>query len=65
VEGCPVGVDIPGFIGYIKQREFTKSIRHVWQMNSLPAVAQVCPRRSSAKASVSWEEGRSCSHWKS
>jgi glutamate synthase (NADPH/NADH) small chain len=45
VEGCPVGVDIPGFIGYLKQREFTKSIRHVWQMNSLPAVCgRVCPQ---------------------
>ena len=45
VEGCPVGVDIPGFIAYIKQREFTKSIRHVWQMNSLPAVCgRVCPQ---------------------
>jgi glutamate synthase (NADPH) small chain len=45
VEGCPVSVDIPGFIGYIKQREFTKSIRHVWQMNSLPAVCgRVCPQ---------------------
>jgi glutamate synthase (NADPH/NADH) small chain len=45
VEGCPVSVDIPGFIGYLKQREFTKSIRHVWQMNSLPAVCgRVCPQ---------------------
>jgi len=45
VEGCPVGVDIPGFIAYVKQREFTKSIRHVWQMNSLPAVCgRVCPQ---------------------
>ena len=45
VEGCPVGVDIPGFIGYLRQREFTKSIRHVWQMNSLPAVCgRVCPQ---------------------
>src|SRR4030066_852331 len=45
VEGCPVGVDIPGFIGYIKQREFPKSIRHVWQMNSLPAVwGRGCPQ---------------------
>jgi glutamate synthase (NADPH/NADH) small chain len=45
VEGCPVGIDIPGFIGYIKLREFTKSIRHIWQTNSLPAVCgRVCPQ---------------------
>ncbi len=45
VEGCPVSVDIPAFISYIKQRDFTKSIRHVWQTNSLPAVCgRVCPQ---------------------
>ncbi|MGE5841872.1 MAG: NADPH-dependent glutamate synthase [Deltaproteobacteria bacterium] len=47
VQGCPVGIDIPGFIGLIKQREFTKSIRHIWKSNSLPAVCgRVCPQES-------------------
>jgi len=47
VEGCPVGIDIPGFISLIKQREFTKSIRHIWKSNSLPAVCgRVCPQES-------------------
>jgi glutamate synthase (NADPH/NADH) small chain len=45
VEGCPVGIDIPGFIHLIKEGEFTKSIRHIWQKNSLPAVCgRVCPQ---------------------
>ena len=45
VEGCPVGIDIPGFIRLIKEGEFTKSIRHIWQKNSLPAVCgRVCPQ---------------------
>ncbi|MCJ7596897.1 MAG: dihydropyrimidine dehydrogenase, partial [Desulfobacterales bacterium] len=45
VEGCPVGIDIPGFIGLIKQGEFAKSIRHIWKSNSLPAVCgRVCPQ---------------------
>jgi len=47
VQGCPVGIDIPGFISLIKQREFTKSIRHIWKSNSLPAVCgRVCPQES-------------------
>jgi glutamate synthase (NADPH) small chain len=46
-EGCPVGIDIPGFINLITQREFTKAIRHVWETNSLPAVCgRVCPQES-------------------
>ncbi len=45
IEGCPVSVDIPGFIRLIKERAFTKSIRNVWERNSLPAVCgRVCPQ---------------------
>ncbi|MFC1868326.1 NADPH-dependent glutamate synthase [Thermodesulfobacteriota bacterium] len=45
VNGCPVSVDIPGFIKLIKEREFTKSIRHIWNQNALPAVCgRVCPQ---------------------
>lgn len=45
VEGCPVGVDIPGFIKLIHEGEFTRAIRHIWTMNSLPAVCgRVCPQ---------------------
>jgi glutamate synthase (NADPH/NADH) small chain len=45
VAGCPVEIDIPGFIQLIKDGDFTKSIRHIWQKNSLPAVCgRVCPQ---------------------
>jgi glutamate synthase (NADPH/NADH) small chain len=47
VDGCPVGIDIPGFIKLVKEGEFTQSIRHVWSQNSLPAVCgRVCPQES-------------------
>jgi glutamate synthase (NADPH/NADH) small chain len=52
VDGCPVSVDIPGFIALIKEGEFTKSIRHVWGRNSLPAVCgRVCPQESQCEGS--------------
>jgi glutamate synthase (NADPH/NADH) small chain len=45
VAGCPVGIDIPGFIRLIKEGEFTQSIRKLWEKNSLPAVCgRVCPQ---------------------
>jgi glutamate synthase (NADPH/NADH) small chain len=45
VEGCPVSVDIPGFIKLIREGKFTEAIRHVWERNSLPAVCgRVCPQ---------------------
>jgi glutamate synthase (NADPH/NADH) small chain len=45
VAGCPVEIDIPGFIKLIKEEKFTDAIRHIWQKNSLPAVCgRVCPQ---------------------
>ncbi len=45
IAGCPVEVDIPGFIHHIKEGEFTRAIRNLWDRNSLPAVCgRVCPQ---------------------
>lgn len=45
VEGCPVGVDIPGFIKLITEGNFTGAIRNLWSQNALPAVCgRVCPQ---------------------
>lgn len=45
MEGCPVGVDIPGFIDLIAKGDFTGAIRHVWTKNALPAICgRVCPQ---------------------
>ncbi len=45
VEGCPVNIDIPGFIHHITEGDFTAAIRKIWEKNSLPAVCgRVCPQ---------------------
>jgi glutamate synthase (NADPH/NADH) small chain len=45
VDGCPVAVDIPGFINLITKGDLTGSIRNLWSKNSLPAVCgRVCPQ---------------------
>ncbi len=45
VEGCPVGVDIPGFIGLIKEKKYDESIKKIKEKNSLPAICgRVCPQ---------------------
>ncbi|MBU0991566.1 MAG: NADPH-dependent glutamate synthase [Proteobacteria bacterium] len=45
VTGCPVGVDIPGFIKHVQAGDFTKAISKIWEKNSLPAVCgRVCPQ---------------------
>jgi glutamate synthase (NADPH/NADH) small chain len=45
VQGCPVSIDIPGFIGLIVQEDYHRAARKLKEMNSLPAVCgRVCPQ---------------------
>lgn len=45
VTGCPVEVDISGFIKLIAEGKFAESIRKIWEKNALPAVCgRVCPQ---------------------
>lgn len=45
VEGCPVNIDIPGFISKIKEGDFQEAITIIKYTNTLPAVCgRVCPQ---------------------
>ncbi|MFO7637630.1 MAG: NADPH-dependent glutamate synthase, partial [Clostridia bacterium] len=47
MKGCPVNVDIPGFIHHIKAGDFEKAFSTLSSTNSLPAVCgRVCPQES-------------------
>ena len=47
VNGCPVNIDIPGFIDYIKNNDIEGAYRHISKSSSLPAVCgRVCPQES-------------------
>ncbi|MCD6310391.1 MAG: NADPH-dependent glutamate synthase [Candidatus Eremiobacteraeota bacterium] len=47
IEGCPVGIDIPGFISKIKERDFRGAIRLIKEKNNLPAICgRVCPQET-------------------
>ena len=44
-KGCPVGIDIPGFIKCIIEGDFSSGIRKIKETNALPAVCgRVCPQ---------------------
>ncbi|NOY68005.1 MAG: NADPH-dependent glutamate synthase [Deltaproteobacteria bacterium] len=45
VPGCPVSIDIPGFIAMVAKGDFNGAIRKIWEKSSLPAVCgRVCPQ---------------------
>ncbi|NLZ47791.1 MAG: NADPH-dependent glutamate synthase [Clostridiales bacterium] len=47
VTQCPVSINIPTFIQYIKEREFEKAARVIAQSSALPAVCgRVCPQEN-------------------
>ncbi len=47
IAGCPVEVDIPGFIRLITERDFVGAARRIKDTNSLPAICgRVCPQET-------------------
>ncbi len=47
IKGCPVNVDIPGFISAIVDGDFSRSFQILQNTNSLPAICgRVCPQES-------------------
>jgi glutamate synthase (NADPH/NADH) small chain len=68
VEGCPVGIDIPGFVTLIARGDFLGAAALIRQDNNLPAVTgRVCPQeiqcevkcvrcKSDAPVAIGWLE---------
>ncbi|HVN95874.1 MAG TPA: NADPH-dependent glutamate synthase [Syntrophorhabdaceae bacterium] len=51
VTGCPVEIDIPGFISCIVQNDFSAGIKKLKEKNCLPAVCgRVCPQESQCES---------------
>ena len=51
VEGCPVNVDIPGFIELICEEDFEGAIEKIKDTNDLPAICgRVCPQETQCEA---------------
>ena len=47
VKGCPVSIDIPGFIGKVKEGNIEEAYKIISESSSLPAVCgRVCPQES-------------------
>jgi glutamate synthase (NADPH/NADH) small chain len=51
VEGCPVGIDIPGFLKLIAEGDFQGAINLIHRANALPAITgRVCPQETQCEA---------------
>jgi len=45
VAGCPVEVDISGFLGFVAKGDFESAVKKIKETNSLPAICgRVCPQ---------------------
>lgn len=51
VKGCPVGIDIPGFIKLIVEKDYLGAARKIKEKNYLPAITgRVCPQETQCEA---------------
>ena len=51
VSGCPVGIDIPGFIAKVKDGDIAAAYQVIGKYSALPAVCgRVCPQESQCEA---------------
>ena len=51
VKGCPVNIDIPGFIGELKEGKVEEAYQVISKYSALPAVCgRVCPQESQCEA---------------
>lgn len=47
VEGCPVDINIPLFIKFIKEKDYAKAVQTIKEKNNLPAICgRVCPQEN-------------------
>jgi glutamate synthase (NADPH) small chain len=47
IDGCPVGIDIPGFIQLVLANDFVGAVNKIREANYLPAICgRVCPQES-------------------
>jgi glutamate synthase (NADPH/NADH) small chain len=54
VDGCPVGVDIPGFIKGIQKGDLAEAVKILKAKNSLPAICgRVCPQETQCEEKCS------------
>ncbi len=61
-DGCPVAIDIPGFVQCIVERKFAEGVRKIKETNALPAVCgRVCPQEDQCeKTCVLGKKGEPC-----
>ncbi len=47
IDGCPVGIDIPSFIGLVLEKDYIGAVRKIREANYLPAICgRVCPQET-------------------
>ena len=57
VEGCPVAIDIPGFIKEVKEGNVEEAYKVIGKSSALPAICgRVCPQHQ-GRAGIHWQAG--------
>ena len=51
VDGCPIGIDIPKFISFIKEKDYLAGLKKIREYNNLPSICgRVCPQENQCQS---------------
>ncbi|MEF9427271.1 MAG: FAD-dependent oxidoreductase, partial [Candidatus Mariimomonas ferrooxydans] len=52
IGGCPVGIDIPKFISFVKEKDYLSGLKTIREFNMLPSICgRVCPQETQCQGS--------------
>jgi len=60
VDGCPVEIDIPKFISFVKEKDYLGGLRKIREYNNLPSICgRVCPQENQCQGNcIKGKKGR-------
>ncbi|MBI4698120.1 MAG: NADPH-dependent glutamate synthase [Nitrospirae bacterium] len=60
IDGCPVEIDIPKFISFVKEKDYLGGLRKIREYNNLPSVCgRVCPQETQCQGNcIKGKKGR-------
>ncbi len=60
IDGCPVEIDIPKFISFVKEKDYLGGLKNIREYNNLPSICgRVCPQESQCQGNcIKGKKGR-------
>jgi glutamate synthase (NADPH) small chain len=56
-KGCPVGINVPGFIRLVKEKKYDQALKKIKEKSSFPIIScRICPQEEQCQKSCLWQK---------